>query len=59
MGTPGGQPPQELIWWHATWLAVLGLGVGVMLFAPILQTASAMSALALGAAPALDRKSVV
>ena len=53
MGTPGGQPPRELIWWHATWLAVLALGVGVLLFAPILQTTAALAALALGAAPAL------
>ena len=53
MGTNGARPPQELIWWHATWLAVLGLGAGVMLFTPIQPTSSALAALALGAAPAL------
>ncbi|WP_421934951.1 sensor histidine kinase [Phenylobacterium sp.] len=53
MGTSGGQAPRELLWWHATWLAILALGTGVLLFSPVIQTPASMTALALGAAPAL------
>ena len=52
MGTPGARAPRAALWWHATWLALLALGAGILLLTMDLP-APALVALALGAMPAL------
>jgi cell cycle sensor histidine kinase DivJ len=42
-----------MFWWHVGWLAATGVGAGLLMFAPLPLTRTAMIALAIGAAPAL------